>query len=113
MKKPASKYVMTLLKKTQWKDRKKIEDLIDLEEYIVKGVHSQGGAYKFNSLQSEYAKDYRAIMKELKPKELAQDEKREKRENAKEKRRESKERKLEQQKLRRDKLVWKKLGGKL
>ena len=68
--KPKSKFLKALLKKTEWKDRDKINDLLELEMYVLDNGIRKGWAHamKMVGFESTYENELFTMMKELNPK---------------------------------------------
>ena len=112
MDKPKTKFVQNELKKTKWKNRLRIERLMELEKYA-SGEWIAGQMFSY--LHTEYPKEWLAILKEFDPKfyknELKQREEDAKL-DAKENERQKKEDARAKKQAKQDKVDWKKHGGK-
>jgi len=64
-----SNFVKDKIKKTKWKDREHITNLLVLEKYILDGCKITGMAhsYQITGLKGEYEKEYLSLLKELDP----------------------------------------------
>jgi hypothetical protein len=62
-----SNYIKKKLTQSSWKNHKYIDDLVMLENFIMKGVKNFASGMAFSSLHVKYRRDYLAILKELKP----------------------------------------------
>lgn len=110
-----SEFIRAMIKKTKWKDRNYIENLLFLEKMITmpKGkVPGMAGAMKYVQLQHGHKKEYEAILKELRPEKYAK----RREEEAKGRERRDKEAAEEDEKKRdeeaRSRTEWKTMGGK-
>ena len=116
---PKSEVIKEKIKniKLNYKNKKYIEELLDLEDYIVNVVHSMGGNYLYHDLKDRYKKEWKEIYLELKPKVFKQIIEREKKEKEKEKIEEAKMRleeiKEEKEYKKEFKTMWKEYGGNL
>lgn len=65
-----SEFVRAKLGNTPWKNRSYIENLMKLEYFVSKGGGFDfGGALHFHHLKTKYWKEYKALLKELRPEE--------------------------------------------
>lgn len=109
-----SNYIKSKIKGKSRKNKKHvdyIDDLMFMESFIRYGG-GMGSGYRFHHLKSKYRKEHHAILKELFPKRLEEEKRREikdKEEDERIKKRLEKEA-IEQEK--KDKRLWFKLGGK-
>ncbi len=63
-----SKFVKEKIKKTKFKDRHHIDNLLFLERSIYEEIHGWAGNVQLHCLKSEYEKEYYKIFEELNPK---------------------------------------------
>ena len=112
--KAKSKFVKEKIKKTSWKNREMIDDLIFLEDYITGKIKRLGwsGGMKLHEIKSTYKKEYATIYKELDPKGYKKLLDRNKKEKEQEKREDKKFREEEMKELMKERKEWKKAGGK-
>lgn len=108
-----SKLIKEKIKNANWKkDREYINNLIFIEDIILgKQKMSWTGSFRWNGLKN--TKEFKAIYKELKPKELAKIQKQETKEIAEEKKEEAKWKKEEKLEKQKDKENWIRAGGKI
>jgi hypothetical protein len=107
-----SKFIKEKIKNTKWEDSDYIDDLIKIENLILGKVHGWMTGYLRNHLEDEYPKEFKAIYKELRPKEWETTQKQEKKDK-KEMLRECKELEIEYKlEEERNKKDWIKSGGK-
>ena len=107
-----SEYVKKKLKGTSWKNRKYIDDLIYLEEWIMGEIGGCATAMNVNNKKSKYNEEYWAILKELKPeryKRKIRDLEKKKKEKEERKKQLEKER---QERYEQERREWEEMGGK-
>lgn len=108
-----SKFVNEELKKTKWKKRNYIDDLIYIEGFVLKQHFGLWGGYLRNHLLGKYPRQWKAIWLELNPKEYRKDVEFEKKERERKRKEEARLKREEALELKRDRLEWKKRGGKI
>jgi len=59
-----SPFIKTQLKKTNWADRRYIDDLIHLHNFMIKGVNSYIAANLFSDLKFRYQEEYLKLIQE-------------------------------------------------
>ncbi|MDD5023416.1 MAG: hypothetical protein PHU63_04570 [Candidatus ainarchaeum sp.] len=118
---PKTEYVKKRLSRTKWKDRDYIEDLMDIERWILKfnerptgmshamKMHNWCNAKQFDGI---YLREYEQILKELKPKKYEKYIAEKKQYVADCKKANEKWKRDEKERIKKEKLEWKKLGGK-
>ena len=105
-------FVKEQIKKTKWKNKHYIDDLLKIERVISgEGVGWTVGPI-ITHFEQKYSKEYKAIFKELCPKKLKDLKEYQKKEGEKERKLKElwEKKKLEEEKQ--DKEDWKKMGGK-
>ena len=67
-----SKFIKDKIKGLEWnkKNKEYVDNLVFIEEYVLDKIAGMGVSYKIHSFRDTYKKEYEAIYKELKPKEL-------------------------------------------
>tara|TARA_Y100000034_G_C6780253_1_gene348702 strand:+ start:316 stop:669 length:354 start_codon:yes stop_codon:yes gene_type:complete len=110
-----SNFIKEKIKKTKFKDRKYIDDLIFLEDHITGKIKNLGwaGSMKLHGLKNSYKKEYEAIYKELRPKEWKEIQKRDKEEREKDKKEEKEFIEEERKELEESKKCWIEAKGKV
>lgn len=108
-----TEFVLSKLRKTSFSKRKYIENLTNLEYFILNGAHNMAGNYLFRNLKGSYPREFRAIFKEIKLKEYKKWVEEQRRENEEEKRVEREGKSAEKRFLAEEKKQWLRLGGKL
>lgn len=110
-----SKFIKEQIRKSKWKDREYIEDLLFLEEAVLypNRKWGYGGSMHLYGLKQSYRKEYHAIFKELDPKGFKKYVASEKEEREKEKKIKREGKIAEKELLAEEKRDWLKAGGKL
>lgn len=110
-----SNFIKERIKKTKWRNRVYIEDLIFLEQIITKRIKNLGwlGNMKLYGLKSRYKKEFGIIFKELDPKEWKKYQKKEKIEKNQEKISMIKILKKAEKEFQENKKDWIEAGGRL
>jgi hypothetical protein len=70
-----SEFVKNLIRGASWKDRahrKYVDDLIEIERYVLKGPSGFADALHEGMLKAKYNQEYMTIFKELKPEQYEQ-----------------------------------------
>ena len=104
--------IKKLIKKTNFKNRKRVDDLINIELYVTGKISSLSLAYKVNRPEEKYSKEFKAIYLELNPKGFKQHLKRKKLKRQEKKRLEEWNKKEIKKEFQESKSEWKKAGGK-
>lgn len=107
-----SNFIKAELKKTKWKNRDYIEDLIRIERHAQGKIHGWTTGYSINHLKNDYPKQWKAIWLELDPKGYKESLDYEKKEAERERKEDEKFRKEEELELKRDKEAWGEMGGR-
>lgn len=108
-----STLIKNLIKKTKFENRKKIDDLLILEKFILDGgAHSYNSGMLLGQLKKEYPNEYIEMFQELKPEELrrVQEEERKKKEEREKQERLWKEKKAQLEREKKE--DWQRAGGK-
>jgi len=104
-----SEFVKNELKKTAWKDREYIEDLIKIEE-LATGVWKGVIVFHWtNHFPRKYPQHWKAIWQELNPKEYKEWFDRVQKEEKRDKRQEARWKKEEKEELQQEKKEWQKM----
>ncbi len=114
MRTPKSKFIKNKIKNLKWnkKNSEYIENLIELEHYILDEPSSMSSSMRYGLLKGKFKKEYLEIYKELKPKELEKINRQKQLELKKEERERHDLELEEKNELAKDKKLWKKFGGK-
>lgn len=109
-----SNYLKSKIKGKSWKDKKYvdyIEELMNLETCIRYGAGGWTANMMFNNLKAKYKKEYLTIMKELFPKRLDEEKKRDLKEKKEDEMLEKELAKEEREEEQQEKELWLELGG--
>ena len=105
-------FVKQELKKTAWKNRDYVDELMDIETFATGNYCSSGAGYIRLILKEKYPEQWKTIWLELNPKEYEKYEREEKKEAELEKKEDEKFRKEERLEVKRDREEWKRMDGK-
>lgn len=109
-----SEFTKNLIRSASWRDnarRKYIDDLIEIERYVLEGPKGFGDAMRAHMIKEQYRGEYNTIFKELKPREYEQylrDQERRREELELESERLRKQKEAESKRLRKE---WLEIGG--
>lgn len=111
--KAKSKFVKSMIKKTNWKNREYIDDLLFIEKWISGKATGMGAGYRWVQFtENKYPKEIQEIGIELNPKNYKDFCKRQLLEKARMKKDEKKFLKKQKEKEHREREDWNKAGGK-
>ena len=109
-----SEFIKNKIKETPWEAREYIDDLIKIEDFILRGgPHSMAGGYLYHHIKNKYHQEWEIIYKELNPKEYAELIKREKEEKERARKEDEKRMQEEEKELERKRKEWIEMGGRI
>ena len=109
-----SEFIKNKIKETSWKDREYIDDLIQIENFILRGgPNSMAGGYLYHNLKISYRREWEIIYKELNPKRYTELIQREDEEKERERKEDEERMREEEKELERKRKEWIEKGGKI
>lgn len=106
-----SNFVESRIKKTKWKKRQYIYDLMDIEELALGRDFGRVHFYMVSDRKRKYPTEWKKIWLELNPKRYKEDLVKEKREAERERKEEERLKREEKEELKQEKQDWIKIGG--
>ena len=109
-----SEFIRNKIKETSWEAREYIDDLIKIEDFILRGgPHNWSGAMYYHQLKTNYRREWEIIYEELNPKKYAELIKHEEEEKERERGEDEKRMQEEEKELERKRKEWMEMGGKI